>query len=359
MSDLMTLRVPGARLRIDARLGHVRSLAIEEGAHLLEPLHAAPWLDDPDIQADDSLPMVERRLAGDFFCAPHGWGGDGLDYGGAANSVWEVAELVQSGQAAAARLRLTRTVQGAVIEKELRLRCGEPILYQSHRLSGGEGALPVANHPMLHLERGGRLCFSPKRGACTPDQPLEPGRHWLDYPAAGSDLSAFPGRDGAVDLHRYPEAEQHEDMVALIEADGNALGWTAVIREAEDDIVFVLKDPAVLPVTLLWYSNGGRIERPFNGRHRRVLGIADGCTAGGADRALDGAGVATHLTLGPGREHVVRHAIGAVRRPRGWMCIADVAVAAGTLTLTEAGGETLHLPFDAGFFSSARAKAFA
>ena len=43
-------------------------------------------------------------------------------------------------------------------------------------------------------------------------------------------------------------------------------------------MALMLKNPAQLPVTMLWFSNGGRSYAPWNGRHRDVLGVEDGCT---------------------------------------------------------------------------------
>ena len=44
--------------------------------------------------------------------------------------------------------------------------------------------------------------------------------------------------------------------------------WSAVARPGGGDMALMLKNPAKLPVTMLWYSNGGRSYAPWNGRHR-------------------------------------------------------------------------------------------
>lgn len=339
-------------------MGNLRALRFAEGGDWLDPLHSAPWLNNPTVQNDPDIPMVEKQLSGDFFCAPFGASRGAPIHGWTANSVWEVEEVVQSGRAAVARLTLSRPVNGARIEKELRLRKGEPLLYQSHRIAGGHGGLSVAHHPMIRMAGGGRLCFSPKRVALTGDEPLEPGRNWLSYPAQSADLSRFPGRDGPVDLHYYPKAQGNEDFVTLIEAPGNSLGWTAVLRAVERDIVFVLKDPRVLPVTMLWYSNGGRDTAPWCGQHTGVLGIEDGCTAGAegqeaaeGDNPIARHGVPTVLPLAMDRVHVVRQVIGAVPCPDGWQAVADIRLDRSTLSLFSDTGAAVHLPFDGSFFS--------
>ncbi len=357
--DFAEARQPtGAHLAVDPAVGNIRRLVLVDGARQIEPLHVAPWVDDPAVAADEAVPPVERTLAGDFLCMP--FGASDLDpsppHGWTANSPWRV-------DAADPELRLTleRRVHGATVEKRLSLAPDAPLLYQEHVVSGGEGGVTLAHHPMLRLAGRGRLSTSPKRAALTPDRPLEPGRHILACPARSADLTAFPGADGGtVDLTRLPIADRHEDFVTLVDADDSPLGWTAVVREAEDDVVFVLKNPAVLPVTMLWHSNGGRDYSPWNGRHRGVIGIEDGRAAGAAGHraalgpnAVAAEGVPTAFTLAPGATHRIAHVIGAIARPAEWEAVTAIAAIGDRLVITGDGGAPRALPFRAGFFASA------
>jgi hypothetical protein len=175
---------------------------------------------------------------------------------------------------------------------------------------------------MSVMARGGELAFSPKRFAETPDTPLEPdaarGRYMLAYPARSADIHRFPTRNGGmIDLAQYRAENQREDFVTLVEEPDNELGWTALARTAEGDLVLVLKDPRELPVTMLWYSNGGRDYAPWDGRHLGVLGIEDGRSAIGhrhsiGDNSLKAEGVPTSFTLGPEGTVAFRHVIGAL-----------------------------------------------
>ncbi|TIP51038.1 MAG: hypothetical protein E5X56_34825, partial [Mesorhizobium sp.] len=73
------------------------------------------------------------------------------------------------------------------------------------------------------------------------------------------DLTSFPAAGGGtLDLTDYRIDQSREDFVTLVEADHGGPGWTALARKAEADLVLVLKNPAELPVTMLWVSNGGR-----------------------------------------------------------------------------------------------------
>ncbi|MGF1476101.1 MAG: hypothetical protein ACFB6S_11115 [Geminicoccaceae bacterium] len=353
----LTLSHGGHDLALDLALGNLRQLSFDCGDRKIRPLHSAPWLDDPAVQNDETLLPIERNLAGCFFCAPFGASDveGGPAHGWSANSAWTAIEAGENDL----RLVLDRRVMGARIEKRLRLTEEAPILYQTHLIEGGAGELTVAHHPMVRSEGAARLSVSPKQAAMTPPTPLEPGRHHLAYPAQRSDLGAFPTADGGTcDLREVPFGQLNEDFVTLVEAPCQDLGWTALIREVEDDLIFILKDPAVLPVTMLWMSNGGRDYPPWSRRHTRVLGIEDGCTAGMGshaqalgDNPVRRLGVKTALALGGGTRHRVAHVIGAMPRPAGWWTVRDIAIDQGRLTLTEAGGATLTLPIDPDFLS--------
>lgn len=314
-------------------------------------LHAAPRRDEPAIQADPELPLVNKRLAGDMFCMP--FGQDDLNggpiHGPPANGPWEV-----TGQdVAEARLRLRDTVWGATVEKTLRLT--GPVLYQTHRIMGGEGEISFAHHPMAHMAEGGRLSFSPKRAALTDPDPQYAGHNLWALNQTRPDLR-LACEDGAIwDLTEYPAGHRIEDFACLVEARGRDLGWTALMRNAEDDMLIVLKDARMMPVTMLWVSNGGRDFSPWNGRHTGVLGIEDGRAmgAGGllaarAENRLTAMGVPTTLPLGP--THLIRHAMLSLPRPPGWTRLADVVLRRDRVTLIDATGDEVSVPFDSGFF---------
>ena len=358
--DTVTIEARGISVSVDLAVGHLADMAVEAEGRRLRPLHRAPWIDEPREMLPPGLPDGVARLSGDFLCAPfsvadvekaplHGW---------PANSPWDVAESAAVEGGWHARFRLRRSVMGAAVEKILTLRDGHPFLYQEHAFVGGRGAISVAHHAMTVMRDGGRLAFSPKRVAATGPDPLEPdparGRFLLAYPARAHDPAAFPAAaGGTVDLADYRMDRRHEDFVTLVEADHGGPGWTAVARRAERDLVLVLKNPAELPVTMLWMSNGGRDYAPWNGRHRGVLGIEDGRTAVGhaaslGDNWLKREGVATAFALAEGRRVAFRQVIGAMPLDNGEPP-ASVAVRPRHLTLGFAGGGVRDVPYDGGF----------
>ncbi|MEM0938099.1 MAG: hypothetical protein AAGJ91_19635 [Pseudomonadota bacterium] len=346
---------------VDPGLGNIRVLRFTCGGRSLTPLHSAPWIGEPQDDWPEDLIPIERALAGDFFCAPFGQSDvtPAPAHGWSANSRWS-ADAVRS--PGTLRFTLARDVCGARITKTLRLAETAPLLYQVHEITGGDGGLTVAHHPMIRLAGRGRFSTSPKRAILTPDAPLEPGRNALACGQRAAHLTEVPGSDGSrVDLTDLPIAQAHEDFVTLIEAQVSVLGWSAVLRMPEEDIVFVLKDPRVLPVTMLWHSNGGRDYPPWNGRHRGVLGVEDGCAAGAAGHAASLApnpvsqmGVPTALPLAAGRTHRIAHVIGCVPRPPGWSCVTKIEVVGPRLLIHgDAGSDPIPLPFDTPFHPEA------
>lgn len=359
-----TLRAEGIAVTLDLAVGHLRALEVTRQGRIAAPLHLAPWADEPAAAREPETAPNVMALGGDFLCAPFGRNDvePAPPHGWPANSSWTLVEeraLAEGG--VVARFLLGKPVFGARLVKELTLRDGHPFLYQRHLFEGGAGAISLAHHVNTRLPAGGRLSFSAKAYADMPDIPQESdparGRGVLAYPSRTADLSALPLADGGTaDLHRYPIAERHEDFVMLVEAAGHALGWTAVLREQTGDLLLVLKDPAVLPVTLLWFSNGGRFYPPWSSRHIAVLGIEDarcwsayGHAASIAENPLSRSGVPTAFSLQPGGAVEIRHVIGALPVPSGWAPVAAVEPGPAGLAVRDEAGAGLSLPYDAAF----------
>ncbi|MEM0948897.1 MAG: hypothetical protein AAGK37_15965 [Pseudomonadota bacterium] len=351
--DWVRAKTNFGQLAADPAIGNLRTLTLRHKGRDLTPLHSAPWLDTHDLPSD--LAPVERDLSGDFFCAPFGTSDvePAPPHGWSANSPWQVAHTHES----RIDLVLERQILGADISKTLQLSVDAPILYQTHVLTGGSGALSIAHHPMIRVVSRGVFSTSPKRAILTPEVPLEYGRNALANSQRSTDLTRVPAAGGGTaDLTHLPIANGTEDFVTLVEAEHPGIGWSAVVRDTEDDIVFCLKDPRVLPITMLWHSNGGRDYPPWSGRHRGVIGIEDGCAAGAAGHRaaltpnpVSREGVPTALPLGG--THRIAHAIGAIARPEGWTRITSISRDGTALILADESGATLHLPFDPDFFT--------
>ncbi|MBL9051160.1 MAG: hypothetical protein JNK19_13700 [Tabrizicola sp.] len=335
----------GIRFAFDPQGGVLDSLAVTDEGAEIAPLHRAPWSPD-EVPAD--APPHQRWLRGDFLAAPMGPGPQGL-HGLPANGDWT---MMPAGPGTL-RAVLSGEVQGATVVKELSVTDDHPFVYQRHLFIGGSGALPVSNHAMVSVPNGAKLSFSRKRWWETLDAPLETsgGRSCLAYPRRAEDAAEFPAADGGVvNLHRYPFGPEHEDFVSGIEDPASRLGWTAVVRPTEGDLFLSLRNPRVLPMTMLWHSNGGRDYAPWNRRHLGCLGVEEGAVLpvlGLSSREkpdpLTAAGQPALLTLDPFGTAEVRHILGAIRWPSG-QSVAGVMLEGDVLTVTGDWGAERKLP---------------
>ena len=181
----------------------------------------------------------------------------------------------------------------------------------------------------------------------------------MAYPSRFEDPSKAPRADGGTaDLTTYAIGSRQEDFVVLIEDPKNSLGWATAVRPDKRDIFVTLKNPTDFPITMMWFSNGGRDYAPWNGRHLGVLGLEEGRTYGGyghkasiAPNPLSDAGIPTALTLDPAGEVEVRNVIGGVALPAGWNRVASVEAGASELVLSDEAGGRATVPYDASFLT--------
>jgi hypothetical protein len=340
----------GIAVAFGAACGFAGPLVVQDGGRELDVLHRAPWRAD---EVPAGSPPHHAGLRGDFFCAPFGSGLDGAPlHGWTANGMWVGVARQGAGEA---QYVLDRAVCGARATKTIAVRDGHPFLYQRHVFTGGTGAIPVANHAMVALARGGLVATSPKRyfetPATAPERDASRGRSLLAYPARAQGR-AFPlGAGGTVDLGRYPLGVAHEDFVIGVEAGGHAFGWTAVAR-AEGDLFLSLRRADHLPLTMFWHSNGGRHYAPWSSRHVGVLGVEEGvgqALLGQETReAMAAEGQPLDMVLDPGGSVEVRHVIGAIAWPTG-EAVADVVPEVEALTVTGVAGTRRVVAFDTGF----------
>ena len=354
------IEAKGIAVRFAPAFGMIEELRVERDGRTVSILHKAPWIGEK--MPEDAAPHL-GGLAGDFFCAPFGDASadSAHGHGWPANSLWTHLGTERNGKETVARFKLERKAMGADLVKELRLVDGHPFLYQRHIFTGGQAeGMSVANHAMVSLPDGGQLSFSPKRWWETPQIPLEPdparGRSLLACPAKVADPRHFPlAAGGETDITRYPFASRHEDFAIGVEAEGSKLGWTTVARAKQGDLFISLRNPARLPMTMLWFSNGGRDYAPWSGRHVGCLGVEEGLnrkmlgdSAARTPHPLDAAGVPTGLTLDLNSSVEVRHVIGSVP----WSAdgkVAGVMPAVGGIEIKPASCAAATIPCDLAF----------
>jgi hypothetical protein len=247
-----------------------------------QPMHVAPWAREPGA---DALPAILRRLRGEWPCVPFGrvdaprdlppgWRprqpDDEWGHGFASHHAWQWLPSDDPSTLALSLLyppgsavhRLTRTVSAVAdapaLEVTLRIEARRPC------------TLPVALHPTVRLDLGRLALRVPHRGPgltypvdVAPDfSRLAPNREF-------SGLSRAPGADGReIDLSRYPQAVDSEELVQLVDVAG-----PVVLDYVDQHWTFEIDwDRALLPDVMLWVSHRGRSHAPWNGRHL-ALGV--------------------------------------------------------------------------------------
>ncbi len=347
------------RIVFDPEGGHMERVTFDVDGREIEPLHRAPWNGGGALGED--VPVVLKKLAGDFFCAPfcqsdvepapwHGWTSNGL---------WRFVGVEQRGDGGTTtRFRLDPRVMGAAVTKEITLRPGHTFVYQRHIFEGGSGSLPVAHHAMVRTDMPVTLSFSQKAFGTTPDSPVETdpalGHAALAYPQRFTDLRSLKGADGtAIDGTHHPIDPQAEDLVLLVDAPGSDFAWSAALSPEGGFLFLGLKDPRILPATLLWMSNFGRTYAPWSARHGHCLGIEELCSNGGlghaasvAPNVLSSAGVPTAITLDPEGSTTVSYAFGAIPVDRGWRRIVSIVATDAQILIEDESGRSAAIPFD-------------
>ena len=162
--ELSSLAAKGIRVVLDLGAGHVRSLEIEGDGRTLTPLHTAPWVDDPAIVNDESIPPNLRHLSGDFFCAPFGTSDlePAPPHGWPANSRWQHVETKAITGGMSALYRLERRVMGAVVEKTSLCATGIPSSTKRTPSSAATAPYRLPTTPWCGFRPEGAYPFRPR-----------------------------------------------------------------------------------------------------------------------------------------------------------------------------------------------------
>jgi hypothetical protein len=355
------LGADAASLAVTETGGHLSDVVftLADGRNV-RPMHAAPWRPE---ELAPGTPSVLRLLRGDFFCAP--FGSDGADpndpngtHGLPANGTWRVASLTGTTLDA----ELDGTVMGAKVTKHVEVRPRENVVYQRHVMTGGAGRLPVGQHAMVHAATPLQLAFAPYTMALTPPVPFEvppEGRQLLATDQKITDLTRARRVDGGTaDLTVFPTAPGFESLWMAVTDPKLPFGWTTATAAEEGWVWFGLKNPRELPETVIWLSDGGRDYAPWNGRHRRCIGLEEICGyfhlgtgPSVADNPVAASGSPTAVTLGD-KPVSLSYVFGVAATPAGFGRVKEVSKASGGIDLVDAGGRKAFAAVDLGFIGA-------
>ena len=265
--------------------GHITA-AFHHPRKDFRPFFIAPWWREADLGAEDEIMKV---LRGDFFCLPFGGNEEPYEgvqhpaHGITCNDCWSFVQRDEDDREKTLKLDMPFGPDGGNVQKIIRLRADDPVIYSEHVISGLGGKMPLGHHATLQCpDRPGSGIIDmsePITGFTTPvpvEEPASRGYSLLKVGTEISDRSRVPCIDGTLaDLTRYPTRKGFEDVVSVISDTSKEFVFTTASFPEEGYVFFQLKDPKVLSQTLFWLSDGGRHYPPWNGRITAVLGMEE------------------------------------------------------------------------------------
>jgi hypothetical protein len=262
------------------------------------------------------------------------------------------------------QLKLNTQVMGAQVIKKIFIKSDQPVIYQEHKLIGGNGKIPVGHHLMLKVPEKVYLSFSNYLFGETPSSPVESdlnlGRSVLTYPQKFKHLSNVMLNNGKeIDLTRYPAYQNHEDLLMLKSDESLPFAWSAASAPKNGWLWFSIKDPQKLKYTVLWLSNGGRKYPPFSSRHRRVIGIEEttsyfhlGHKASIEKNHLNENGYTTSINLEPSVTHSFRYIFGLTAIPKDFKYVSTIERESHGILIMDNSGIQINVPLDLNFIKN-------
>lgn len=331
----------------------------------VEPFYINPWAEEnPDIE--DALAVL-RPLRGDFFCLPFGgnntWKGEEHPVHG--ESSFRQWTLEDEGSENSITLYMDTKVRKGRVTKRIELKEGENNLYVSHTIEGFTGPASLGHHAIFPGNTKKYISTSPVRYGYTnryDGQGYNRGEYyslasfqkfdslekvptvWKETPY--TDCSVFPAREGFVDI------------LQVYNKPGGGFCWSAVCSPEEGYLWFSLKDPEILPSTVLWMENKGRHMGPWDGRNscigvEDVCGyLADGLSVSAEENLLTRDGIKTAHQLTEGETFKVNYIHGVVKIPLGFDMVKNMEKKNGGVKIVSHSGKSVFTKVATDFLKS-------
>jgi hypothetical protein len=341
--------------------GHMAPVTFYRNARKpVRPYYISPWQDE-GLKVPDP---VLAPLRGDFFCLPFGGGGEFQGHfhnthGESASRNWTLASAEKCGDVTSLVLTMKTSQPAGKVTKRLMLVEGQQVVYDQHALEGFSGAYSLGHHATLAMPQRDEsvlVATSPIRfGMTNPVATGEPSRGRYQALATNkrfADLSRVPliwRQPSYGDCSSFPTRQGFTDIVGVFQAPALP-AWTAATYVDEGFLWFSLKDPAVLPMTLMWMANCGRHDSPWLGRER-CLGLEDvraffacGLAASARPNVLNRMGIPTTMKFSPSRPVTVNYIQGVVKTPAGFGRVSTARFAPGSVTFISESGKKAAAP---------------
>ncbi|MCK5199085.1 MAG: hypothetical protein KAR21_12075 [Spirochaetales bacterium] len=158
-----------------------------------------------------------------------------------------------------------------------------------------------------------------------------------------TDCSVFPAREGFVDI------------LQVYNKSGQDFAWSSVAVPEEGYLWFSLKDPKILPSTVLWMENLGRHQNPWNGRNCCIgvedvcSSFADGLAVSAENNFLNKEGIKTCHQIKADSGLSVKYIQGVVRIPEGFIRVKTIVKKDDGIEITSFSGKVVFTTVDSGF----------
>jgi hypothetical protein len=336
----------------------------------VEPYYVSPWQSEGIGVSDPVL----KQLRGDFFCMPFGGssifkGVTHTTHGEPASETWRAESLERSGDLTRMTLVMSSSTLGGRISKHISLMAGQNVVYIRHVLEGYDLRAPLGHHATL---AGGDqqdsllLATSPLQfGRVSPRPP--------DTFASDGEYNALSAGASFQSLHKvptiwkdmpfdscaaFPRRRGFCDIIQVYNKPTPGPAWVTAVNPSQRWLWFSLKDPAVLPSTVLWMENHGRHSDPWRGRNC-CLGLEDVCgyfamglAASAKKNELNGKGISTTLKLSFRQPTVISYIQGVARTPKGFGRVRAARFQEGIVFFISESGKTVSAAVNHSFLFS-------
>jgi hypothetical protein len=255
---------------------------------VVQPYYVSPWQSEDHAYLDGKS---EGPLRGDFFCLPFGRADpdDGTPaHGRTASALWTFSGFRILGRLQELSIQMNNALHAACVDRKFFLRDGEDVIYDKTIITGLTGSYTFGHHAVLRVPAEDSALFvstsKQKFSSTYPGNFCNPANAEYQSLAIGSefsDLSSVPSifkEYPNADCSRYPARRGFTDLLQIgIDPEMGQPAWSAAVNSTEGYLWFSLRDPDLLPSTILWIENGGRHQQPWNGRNCS-LGVEDVCS---------------------------------------------------------------------------------
>ncbi|MGP8251234.1 MAG: hypothetical protein ACLQHF_04320 [Terracidiphilus sp.] len=336
------------------------------------PYHISPW----QGQENDFLSGTpEAVLRGDFFCLPFGRKDEnisGPNHGNTSGSVWELVDSQTQHGVSRLRITMAGALGAASVTREFFLRDGENVVYDLTSIVRLEGAFPLGHHAVLRTPRKeNSLLVSTgeiRYGMTFPGEFADPQQGAQQSLAVGAEfvelenLPSYKDHGVSLDCSRFPARRGCSDMVQVAPAvKRGEPAWTTAVNTEESYLWFSLRDPSLLPSTVVWIENCARQSSPWDGKNCS-LGLEDVCSyfdqgtsASRKPNEFSSRGIPTTQSFSSQLVHEVPYIQGAVHVPPEFKHVRTVLCDHGSATFTDCNGLSVTTPVRTGFVFGERA----